>query len=140
MVEAVWAGGMLAPRQQQGIDETIAPKQRLAAALEFGIEEGQVECGVVNDQRRIAEELDELLDDLREARLLLEKLGRQAVHRKGLGRHVALGIDVTVEGRAGGNAVEQLDAADLDQPMTLVRIEAGGLGVEHDFAHQSSPP
>jgi hypothetical protein len=40
-----------------------------------------------------------------------------------------------VEGHAGRNAVEQLDAADLDHPMTLERIEAGGLGVEDDFAH-----
>jgi hypothetical protein len=40
-----------------------------------------------------------------------------------------------VKRRAGRNPIEQLDAADFDQPVTLVWIETGGLGVEYDFAH-----
>ena len=75
--------------------------------------------------------------DLGEERLVLEEVGRQAVHRERLGRHVALRIEIAVEVWPVGNAVEQLDAADLDQPMPLVGIEAGGLGIEHDLAHRS---
>jgi hypothetical protein len=52
-----------------------------------------------------------------------------------LGRHVALGIEIAVEGLAGWNPVDQLDAADLDQPMTLKGIDSGRLRIEHDFAH-----
>jgi hypothetical protein len=53
-------------------------------------------------------------------------------------RHVALRIEVAMKHFAGGKAIEQLDAADLDQPIALERIEAGGLGIEHDFAHHIS--
>ena len=56
--------------------------------------------------------------------------------REGLRRHVTLGIEIAVEALAGGKAVDEFDAADLDQPMTLGGIEAGGLGVEYDLAHQ----
>ena len=47
------------------------------------------------------------------------------------------GIDVDVEGAAGREAVDQLDAADLDDAV-LARIEAGGFGVEDDLAHRIS--
>ena len=40
--------------------------------------------------------------------------------REGLARHVALGIEVDVVGLAGRDVVDQLDAADLDQPVALV--------------------
>src|ERR1051325_7296916 len=55
-----------------------------------------------------------------------------------LGRYLALGVEVPVEGRAGRNAVEQLDAADLDQAMPLCGVKAGGFGVEDDFAHAAT--
>ena len=61
------------------------------------------------------------------------------MHLEGLGRHVAFRIEIAVERLAGRKAVDQLDAADLDQPMPLIGIEAGGFGVEHDLAHCSVP-
>ena len=79
--------------------------------------------------------LEEIVGDVGEARLVLEELGRQPVNGEGLGRHLALRVEIAVEGRAGRNPVEQLDAADLDQAVTLDGIEAGGFGVEDDFAH-----
>ncbi len=75
---------------------------------------------------------------LGKARIVFQELGRQAVDREGLGRHVALGIEVAVEGLSGREAVEQLDAADLDQPMALIGVEAGGLGIEDDLAHEAA--
>jgi hypothetical protein len=130
---------MLAAREQQGIDETISGDQRLAAALELGVEEGEIERRVMDDERRIANELEQLLGHLGKARLVLEEIGRQAVHRKGLGRHVTLGIDVAMERQPGGYAVEQLDAADLDHPMPLKGIETRGLGIQNDFPHANFP-
>ena len=38
------------------------------------------------------------------------------------------------------NAIDELDATDLDQAVTLVWIEAGGLGIEDDFAHRALVP
>ena len=63
----------------------------------------------------------------------------QAVHRDRALRHVALGIDVDVEGAAGRQVVHQLDAADLDQPVAAQRVEPGRLGVEDDLAHHAVP-
>ncbi len=50
-------------------------------------------------------------------------------------RHVAFRIEIAVEAVAGRKPVDQLDAADLDQPVALIGIEPGGFGVEHDLAH-----
>jgi hypothetical protein len=49
--------------------------------------------------------------------------------REGFLGNVAFRIDVAVEMLTAGDAVDELDAADLDQPMPLIRVEAGGLGV-----------
>src|SRR5262249_33656813 len=37
-----------------------------------------------------------------------------------------------------GNPVEKLDAADLDDAVTLKRIKTRGLGIKDDFAHRAS--
>ena len=79
--------------------------------------------------------VEKLLADVGEQRLVLEKFGRQAVHLERAVRHVALGIEIVVKGVAGRKAVDQFDAADLDQPIALIGIEPGGFGVEHDLAH-----
>ena len=49
--------------------------------------------------------------------------------------HVALGIDVAVKLAARGDAVHELDAADLDQAVAALGVKAGGFGVEDDLAH-----
>src|SRR5207245_341913 len=81
---------------------------------------------------------EELIDLLREEWLVDEELGRKAMHGKGFCRHIALGIEVAVKDLPRRHAVENLDAADFDQPVASQRIEAGGFGVENDFTHK--PP
>ena len=54
-------------------------------------------------------------------------------------RHLALRVDVAVEGAAGRHVVDELDRADLDDPVAGVRIEPGRLGVEHDLTHRAAP-
>src|SRR5262245_65379401 len=73
VVEAVRPGRMFAARQQQCVDQAVAGDQRLAAALELGIEKGKVERRIVDDQRRVADERQEFLGDLGETRLVLER-------------------------------------------------------------------
>ena len=46
---------------------------------EFGIEEGEVELGVVGDQRRVADELDQFVDHRGEGRLVGEEGVGQAM-------------------------------------------------------------
>ena len=38
----------------------------------------------------------------------------------------------------GESPVDDLDCGDLDDPMTLLRIEAGGFGVEDQVTHRAA--
>ena len=67
--------------------------------------------------------------------MTFEEIDRQAMHIEGLDRHVAFRVEIAVERLAGGEAVNELDTPDLDQPMPLVGIEPGGFSVENDLAH-----
>jgi hypothetical protein len=51
------------------------------------------------------------------------------VHRDRVGWHSALRAQVTVKRVAGRRAVDQLDSANLDDAMTVERVEAGRFGV-----------
>jgi hypothetical protein len=57
------------------------------------------------------------------------------VHGKRFRGDVALGIEVAMKGLTARDAVDQFDAADLDEPVSLDRIEACGFGIKDDFAH-----
>ena len=74
---------------------------------------------------------------LGEQRLVGQELVAEAVHVLRARRHDHFGIEVGVEGPAGGHRVDQLDAAHFDDAMAGQRIEAGGFGVEDDFAHEA---
>src|SRR5262249_27409475 len=63
----------------------------------------------------------------------------QAMDGDGLGRDVALGIEVAMKTLPARYAVDELDAADLHQSMPLEGIKPRGLGIEHDFAHVYIP-
>src|SRR6516165_11121980 len=93
----------------------------------------------MRNKRRVADERDYVLDDLGEERLVLEDLARQAVDGDSLGRHVALGIDVTMKGLSARNAIDEFDATDLHQSMSLEGIKPRRFGIEHDFAHVYIP-
>ena len=60
---------------------------------------------------------DQFVDDRREGRMLGQKLRAEPVHRVGVVRHVALGVDVAVEFAPGRDVVDQLDRGDLDDPV-----------------------
>jgi preprotein translocase subunit SecB len=138
VVEPVRPRRITAPRQQQGIDQPHAPDQRLAAALQLRIEEAEVEAGVMRHQHGIAEEFDEFLDRIGKARLVFEEFGREPVDGKGFRRNVPFRVEIAMEAAAGGKTVEQLDAADLDDPMALIGVETCGFGIENDLAHASA--
>src|SRR5262245_37615269 len=125
---------MLASREEERVDQALARDHVLAGALELGIEEAEVEHGVVRNQRGIAEKDQEILDDLGKWRLVLEKIFGEAVHLERFPRHVALGIEIAVKGLPAGYPVDQLDAADLHHAVALERIESRRLGIEHDLA------
>ncbi|MNL18151.1 hypothetical protein D3C87_1392830 [compost metagenome] len=57
-----------------------------------------------------------------------------AVNANGVRGDQALGIDQAVKGPPGRQQVVDLDAADLDQTVARLGVEASGFGVENDFA------
>jgi hypothetical protein len=136
-VETGLGAGKPAARQRQRILD-LAAQLLLADAAQLGIEEFDVELGVMDDQPTVADEFEELLDMRGERRMRRQELGREPVHRIGVLRHIALGIDVAMEDAAGRHVIDELDAADLDDAMPVIGIESRRLGVEHDLAHAVS--
>jgi hypothetical protein len=60
------------------------------------------------------------------------------MYRERLLRHIAFRIDVAVERLPRRHAVEYLNATELNQTIASQRIQAGGFGIENDFAHALS--
>lgn len=123
----------------QGVDHAAAMRDeaRLAQALEFGVQEAQVERRVVDDDFGAVDVGDQLVDDLVEFRFVAQEFRGQAVHRERGLVGLALGIDVAVVVVAGQRAVDQLDAADLDDAVAGSWVQAGGFGIE-DYQPVSS--
>ena len=130
--------GKFPARHLHGIDGPGHRHGRKAQSLELGIEKLQVELGVVDDQPRVGEELQQLGHDLGKDRLVGEESRGEAVDSLRLGRHLAIRLQIALELAARRQMVDQLDGRDLDQPVTGIGIEAGGFSIENDLAHGES--
>ncbi|MNP15134.1 hypothetical protein D3C76_1074790 [compost metagenome] len=84
----------------------------------------------MDDQLGAGDELEELVGHLAEARLVLEVLVGDAMHRNGAFVHFPVRLQVDVEMPAGETPPFQLDAADLDDPVTIGDGHARGFGIE----------
>ena len=89
----------------------------------------------MDDEGRIADESEEIVDDLGEDRFIGEEFVGKAVDHRGFARHIAFGIKIDMERVAGGNVIDKLDAADFGDAMAGQGVEACGFGIEDDFAH-----
>src|SRR5262249_50626357 len=107
--------------------------------VELAVEELDVEGGVVDDQLGAADVFQEITRDLAELRLVLEELAGDAVHLECALLAATLRIDVTVEVVFRDAAVEDLDAADLDDAVAESGVQAGGFRIEHDATHCAKP-
>ena len=87
------------------------------------------------DERGILEEFDQLLDAILEHRLRRQEEVGETVNRFGFRRHGSKRIEISVEGPAGLDAVDHLDAADLDHAIAAGRIQPGRFRIEDDFPH-----
>src|SRR5689334_1928335 len=128
--------GVLGSREGQRVDHAAHRNTRLAAFLELEIQESEVEAGVVRDEWRIRDELQEIIDLLPEAGLVGQEQVGEPVHFLRLERHVPLGVEVAMEVAAGFDAVEHLDATDFDDAVPAHRVQTSGLGVENNLTHQ----
>ena len=140
-VEPVALARVHLPRHQQRVEhlaELADATGRFGQARELGVEERDVERCVVDHQLGTAHELDPFGGDVREAWLSPEELGREPVHLQRAGIDVAIGAQVTMEHPSRPPAPHHFDAADFDDAMPEFGLEAGGLGIEDDLAHQAT--
>ena len=136
-VEARRRARKAAARDDQRIDKR-AGQRRPSEARQLGIDEGEVEFGVVDDQPVTSDKRRQLVGEVGEGKLVGQEFRRQTVHRQGIGRDVAVGIDIAVEFSPGRHMVHQLDAGDLDDAVSVIRVEPGRFGIDHDLAHRHS--
>ncbi len=127
--------GLLAPRELDGVDRARAVETGPSNAIELGVEKADVEPRIVDDQLRVGDEVEKRLGDVGEQRLAGQELSGQAVDVERVRRHVALRVEVVLEGLAARHVVDQLETADLDDAVAGARIEPGGFGIENDFTH-----
>src|SRR5262245_19373481 len=107
-------------RERERVENAAAAADFLRHARqspELVVQDLDVEVCVVNDELGAVDELDELGRDLGELRLRGEKLVLDAVHLERAAIDFALGVDVAVEAVLRGLAIDELDAADLDDPV-----------------------
>jgi hypothetical protein len=104
-------------------------------ARQLRVEESHVEGRVVNDELRAVDEGQQLPGNVGELRRLQQARELDAVHGECARLDLAFGIQVAMKLLAGGPAIEQLHAADLDDAMTRRGLEAGGFDVQYNLAH-----
>ena len=134
-VQRIARAGNLALGDFDGVDGARQRNARAADPLQFGIDELDVEAGIVDHQRRVAQEFQEFLHHMGEQRLVGQEFRRQAMHPLGFDGHVAFGIQIELQGAAGGDMIHQLDAADFHDAMPVARLKACGFGIEDDLTH-----
>jgi hypothetical protein len=129
---------MPAARQRQRVDDTARIDPRLPQPAKFGIDEGHVEAGIVGNEARPVDELQEFVGDVGKGRLVDEVCRGNSVH--GLGFRIdaaALRVEVPVKSAAGREAVDEFDASKLDDAL-VAPVKPGRLGIEDDFTHRIS--
>ena len=134
-IEIVLRAGELAPRDVERVDRARHRQPNAPDPLQLGIDEAHVEGSVVDDEGVVRDEFEKGVRHLREFRLVREKLCGEAVNAEGAFGHVALGIDIGVEELSRRDVIEKFETADFDQPVTILRADARGFGIEHDLAH-----
>src|SRR6516225_7046326 len=137
-IQAVALPGMQLARQRERIEHLTQPGDLPRFPRQpgkLGIEKCDIESRVVNHELSAADEHQQLLGDLGEARLPVEIGARDTVHRDRPVVDLAFGVQVAMEGATARPAVDELDAADLDDAVIELGLESRGLGVEYDLAH-----
>jgi hypothetical protein len=137
-IETVALTRMHAPRERQRIENVAQPRDladRPGQSPQLGIEKRNVERSVVNDELRATDELDQLIDDVRKARLLREKFVGDAVNLQRAPIDFSIRPEIAMERATGLAPIEDFHATYFDHSMALLGLETCGFGVEDDLAH-----
>ncbi len=120
-IKTVLGAGEFGPRHGECISRTFGKDRWSSTAFQLGIKEVEVERCVVRDQLIIADKFQKLINDLGKPGLAGEELSREAMDRHNFGWNVAVRIQVDMKGPPGFDAVDQLDAADLNEAVAVRR-------------------
>ncbi len=134
-IEAIRHSGVLFSRQRQCVDDPIHADRSEAEPRQLRVHEAYVKIGIMDDELRVADEGEKIVDHAREDRLVPENGGAMTVDTHCVLRDLALWIDECVKDLAGRALVHDLDGANFQHPMSVGRIEARRFRVEHDFTH-----
>ena len=142
-VQIVFGNGDFVFGKLQGIGEREAVFEFEAGfgEFEFAVKEGLVERHVVRDELvRAVKVGKQIVEDGGKGRLTGDAFVGDAVHAHGVRVNALFGVDVLVKVVFGRAAVDEFNAADFYDAVTLgfvaaVEVHAGGFGVEDDLAH-----
>ena len=132
-VQRIARPGKFALGDFDGVDGAGQRNRLVAGAFQLGIDELDVEAGIVNDQRRIAQKFQKFFHNLGEQRLVGQEFAGQAMHPLGFNGNVAFGVQIELQGAAGGEMVQQLDTADFHDPVAVARLKPCRFRIEDDF-------
>ena len=82
-----------------------------------------------------ADVIQEFRRDFRELGLVAQELAREPMDFERTRLALALGIEIAVEVVAGETSIDELDAANLDDPVAQLSLEARRLGVQDYLSH-----
>ena len=90
----------------------------------------------MDHQGRVADKVQKGVGNLGEQGVSRQEFDRQTMHVEGLDRHVAVGIDVLMIGVAGGDMIDQFDAADFNDAMAVQGIKPRRFRIQYHFPHE----
>ncbi len=126
---------MARARQQQGVEDGAVLRNVRAVLLaqqgKFVVDEANVERRVMDDQGGALDELEELFGDIAKARLADQEGIGDAVDVDGALVTLAVRLQVDVEVPPGQAPADDLDTADLDDPVAFADRHTRGFGIEN---------
>ncbi len=132
--------GPVRTRQRDGVDEAFLGECGTPKPFQFRVEESAVELSVVGDDRILAEEIHQRVDNvrIREPLLVAKKVVGEPGDPDGRFAERFFRIDVDLKFAAGLDVVDQLYTSDFDDAFSVAWLEPRCFGVECDFPHVSS--
>jgi hypothetical protein len=104
---------------------------------QFVLEKSDVEFRVVNNELRAADEVEQLVCDFGELRVVFQVRAIHAVNSFSALVNVSFRIEEAVVLATGRSSIDQFDAADFYDAVSLGGRKAGGFGIENNLAHQA---
>ena len=102
-------------------------------SIQFGVDKAHIKGRVVDHQLCTTHKFDKLLCDLTKDRFAGQKFLSYTVHFQRASIDIPFGLDVLMVVAAGDAPVDELNATNLDNAMTLIDFESRGFRVEHDL-------